>query len=144
LNTQLDELARSLSSMIDEVNSLTATTSRSTTMKPADNTTSLAASAKAQDKTLEEADPMVQIQAILNAHLDSLSWINGTVRELEGKVSDLERKFGTAAPADDKPIAAPIPRVPLRGLGSQHSTLLEGSMMGSSRHGGSSTYGLRR
>lgn len=110
LNQQLDDLARNLSAMVDEVNSVTATSQHGAAkMKPTDNTTSLATTtATGQgDVTMEDADamdPMSQIQAILNAHLDSLSWINGSVRELEGKVVDLEGKFGGVLPPDRKSV----------------------------------------
>lgn len=40
-------------------------------------------------------DPIVQIEAILNAHLGSLQWIDGAVRELEIKVKDVEEQVGT-------------------------------------------------
>jgi len=92
----------------------------------------------------EESDPMVQIQGILNAHLESLSWINGTVKDLEGKVVNLEKKFGTALPENpvrDRGQASGLGRNVSRGLLSQQSTLLEGSL---ARYGSSSTYGLRR
>jgi nuclear pore complex protein Nup62 len=36
------------------------------------------------------ADPIAQIEAILNAHLGSLQWIDGAVKELEGKVKEVE------------------------------------------------------
>lgn len=46
-------------------------------------------------------DPLTQIAAILNAHLSSLQWIEGTtdslktsVRELESRVGDVGRKMG--------------------------------------------------
>ncbi|KAG9005739.1 FG-nucleoporin nsp1 [Tulasnella sp. JGI-2019a] len=141
LNTQMDELARSLSAMIDEVNFVTAPT-HSTGIKPADNTNSLGTSASQRQMLEDDADPMLQIQSILNAHLESLTWINGTVKELEEKVVDLEKKFGTALP-DNSP-APPISRSSTRGLMSQR-TVLEGSAMGgSSRYGGSSVYGFNR
>ena len=38
------------------------------------------------------ADPIGQIEAILNAHLGSLQWIDGAVKELEGKVHEVESK----------------------------------------------------
>ncbi|KIO29139.1 hypothetical protein M407DRAFT_6373 [Tulasnella calospora MUT 4182] len=140
LNQQLDDLARNLSSMIDEVNSVTAT-SQHGKMKPADNTSSLATTtATGQgDVAMEDADamdPMSQIQAILNAHLDSLSWINTSVRDLEGKVGDLEGKFGgVLSPTEERQ------QRPVRAGLQQHSTLLEGSgsMLGGSRYGMSSS-----
>lgn len=146
LNQQLDDLARNLSAMVDEVNSVTATSQHghAAKMKPTDNTTSLATTtATGQgDVTMEDADamdPMSQIQAILNAHLDSLSWINTSVRELEGKVVDLEGKFGGVLPPSEE-----RQQRPARGGGmlQQHSTLLEGSgsTLGGSRYGTSSSF----
>lgn len=138
LNAQLDGLARSLSTMIDEVNNVTAPSSHRA-LKSADNTASLAASATQAGDGPDEADPMTQIQSILNAHLESLSWINDTVRELENKVVGLERKFGTAVPAQEER-RAPAPLA--RGGGSHlyRSTMLEGdSPLPTSRRG----YGLR-
>jgi nuclear pore complex protein Nup62 len=35
-------------------------------------------------------DPISQIEAILNAHLASLQWIDGAVKELESKVREVE------------------------------------------------------
>ncbi|KAG8923757.1 FG-nucleoporin nsp1 [Tulasnella sp. 417] len=142
LNQQLDDLARNLSSMIDEVNSVTATSQHGSKMKPTDNTTSLATTtATGQgDVTMEDADamdPMGQIQAILNAHLDSLSWINTSVRELEGKVGDLEGKFGGVLPPSEERQQRPV-----RGGLQQQSTLLEGSgsILGGSRYGMGSSF----
>lgn len=37
-------------------------------------------------------DPIAQIEAILNAHLGSLQWIGETVKELEGKVKEVEAR----------------------------------------------------
>lgn len=138
----MDELARSLSAMIDEVNSVTAP-AHSAGMRPADNTNTLGASSSQRRDMLEDdSDPMLQIQGILNAHLESLTWINGTVKELEGKVVDLEKKFGNALPENNPPPS--VSRSGTRGLLSQR-TLLEGSSVGSgSRYGGSSMYGFNR
>lgn len=136
LNQQLDDLARNLSSMVDEVNSVTATSQHGAKIKPADNTTSLATATATGDVTMEDADamdPMSQIQAILNAHLDSLSWINTSVRELEGKVGDLEGKFGGVLPPTEERQQRPV---------RAGSTLLEGSgsMLGGSRYGMSGSF----
>jgi len=38
------------------------------------------------------ADPLAQIEAILNAHLGSLQWIDGAVKGLEGKVKEVESR----------------------------------------------------
>jgi len=84
LNTQLDELSQSLSSMIDSVNELTAP---STTSGDASSQPGLGGSSAVQD-------PMAQIEAILNAHLSSLQWIDSTVRDVETKVRDAETRIG--------------------------------------------------
>lgn len=76
LNTQLDDLSQSLASMIDSVNTLSS-------MGQDSSSTS----------NLTE-DPIIQIEAILNAHLGSLQWIDGAVRELEVKVKDVEEQIG--------------------------------------------------
>lgn len=36
-------------------------------------------------------DPMAQIAQILGSHLESLQWIDGAVREVEGKVTEVEK-----------------------------------------------------
>ncbi|KAG8905959.1 FG-nucleoporin nsp1 [Tulasnella sp. 403] len=143
LNAQLDELAGSLSSMIEEVNNVTATNS-SYAMKPSDSSATLSNS---QNLGSEDADPLVQIQSILNAHLEVLTWMNGSARELEGKVGNLERKFGNLLPAEERPVSqhpAPLGRLPTRPSLQQQSTVLDGgSVLGGSRYG-SAMFGLRR
>ena len=37
-------------------------------------------------------DPMAQISHILSSHLDSLQWIDSAVHEVEGKITDVERR----------------------------------------------------
>ena len=37
-------------------------------------------------------DPMVQISQILSSHLENLQWIDGAVREVEGKVDEVEKR----------------------------------------------------
>ncbi|KAF9451633.1 hypothetical protein P691DRAFT_337486 [Macrolepiota fuliginosa MF-IS2] len=71
LHTQLDDLSGSLTQMIDAVNVL------SVSNKP---------NGESND------DPMAQISQILSSHLESLQWIDGAVREVEGKVTDIERR----------------------------------------------------
>ncbi|KAF8338724.1 Nsp1-like C-terminal region-domain-containing protein [Cantharellus anzutake] len=75
LNSQLDDLSHSLTSMIETVNSLSA---------PPDFTSGAPFSAAGA------VDPIAQIEAILNAHLGSLQWIDGAVKELEVKVKEVE------------------------------------------------------
>jgi nuclear pore complex protein Nup62 len=74
LHTHLDDLSGSLTQMIDSVNSL-----------------SLPSSASADGKTQQGEDPMAQIAQILSSHLESLQWIDGAVREVEGKVTEVEK-----------------------------------------------------
>lgn len=74
LADQLDGLARGLSTMIDSVNDLTS-----------------GPSAQAKD------DPVAQISAILNAHLESLQWIDSAVREAEDRVKEIEGTRGAGA-----------------------------------------------
>lgn len=74
LADQLDSLARGLSTMIDSVNDLSSGPSAQA----------------AKD------DPVAQISAILNAHLESLQWIDGAVREAEERVKEVEGTRGSA------------------------------------------------
>ncbi|KAJ8086474.1 FG-nucleoporin nsp1 [Marasmius tenuissimus] len=70
LHTHLDDLSNSLTQMIDSVNSLSI---------PAGSDT-------------PSEDPMTQISQILSTHLESLQWIDGAVREIEGKVTEVEKR----------------------------------------------------
>ncbi|KAF5387719.1 hypothetical protein D9615_000270 [Tricholomella constricta] len=70
LHTHLDDLSGSLTQMIDAVNALSLPSNDS---DPAD-------------------DPMAQIAQILSSHLESLQWIDGAVRDVESKVSDVEKR----------------------------------------------------
>ncbi|KAF8222748.1 hypothetical protein L208DRAFT_1412951 [Tricholoma matsutake] len=70
LHTHLDDLSGSLTQMIDSVNALSL---------PSNDTASA-------------DDPMAQIAQILSSHLESLQWIDGAVREVESKVSDVEKR----------------------------------------------------
>lgn len=70
LHTQLDDLSSSLSQMIESVNAL---------YLPGDTTST--------------DDPMSQIGHILSNHLESLQWIDGAVREVDGKVIEVEKKI---------------------------------------------------
>jgi len=51
---------------------------------------------QSQDPSGGSDDPMSQIAQILSSHLESLQWINGTVRELEGQVSEVEQRVREA------------------------------------------------
>jgi len=70
LHTHLDDLSDSLTQMIDAVNNLSLPSNDS---GPAD-------------------DPMAQIAQILSSHLESLQWIDGAVRDVESRVSDVEKR----------------------------------------------------
>ncbi len=69
LQVHLDDLSGSLTQMIESVNSLTL---------PSDDSPS--------------QNPMAQISQILSSHLESLQWIDGAVRDVEGKVTEVEKK----------------------------------------------------
>lgn len=71
LHTHLDDLSGSLTQMIDSVNAL------STTQKPHSDSGD---------------DAMTQIAQILSSHLESLQWIDAAVREVESKVTDVEKR----------------------------------------------------
>ncbi|RXW24593.1 hypothetical protein EST38_g1227 [Candolleomyces aberdarensis] len=71
LHTNLDDLSASLTQMIESVNAL------SMSQKPA----------------IEGGeDPMAQISQVLSSHLESLQWIDSSVRELDTKVNEVERR----------------------------------------------------
>jgi nuclear pore complex protein Nup62 len=75
LHTQLDDLSASLTQLIESVNGLGL-----------------------QDKPSNE-DPMAQIAQILSSHLESLQWIDGAIREVDGKVNDVEKRINTSGTA---------------------------------------------
>lgn len=72
LHGHLDDLSGSLVQMIESVNALST--------QPGDD---------AKDPN---DDPMSQIAQILSSHLDSLQWIDGAVKEVESKVTEVERR----------------------------------------------------
>lgn len=78
LNNQLDDLSRSLTSLINEVNSLSG-------------------SSTTESQQQLGADPVSAITAILNAHLGSLSWIEKNVDTLNEQVGDLEGRVKNAS-----------------------------------------------
>ncbi len=80
LHTHLDDLSGSLTQMIESVNGL------SISSKPTDSAD----------------DPMSQIAQILSSHLESLQWIDGAVREVETKVTDVEKRIKDSAGAGSK------------------------------------------
>ncbi|KAI0321856.1 Nsp1-like C-terminal region-domain-containing protein [Amylostereum chailletii] len=75
LHNQLDDLSSSLTQLIDSVNSVSLTT---------------------DDKGAAGEDAMAQIAQVLSSHLESLQWIDGASRELEGKVSEVEKRVRDA------------------------------------------------
>ena len=74
LHGHLDDLSGSLMQMIDAVTALSL--SNGTSQSQADS----------------GADAMTQIAQILSSHLESLQWIDGAVREVETKVTDVEKR----------------------------------------------------
>ena len=78
LHGHLDDISGSLMQMIDAVNALSL---------PAGGVNGT--NGQATDGT---EDPMGQIAQILSSHLESLQWIDGAVRELDSKVSDVEQR----------------------------------------------------
>lgn len=71
LHGHLDDLSNSLVQMIESVNALS-------TSSAADNAPT--------------EDPVGQIAQILSSHLESLQWIDGAVKEVEGKLTDVEKR----------------------------------------------------
>ena len=80
LNTQLDDMSRSLSSLITDVNSLSHSAGITN------------GSAEGSD-----ADPVAQIAAILNAHLAGLQWIESASESLKRQVDQMEAKVAGAS-----------------------------------------------
>lgn len=76
LYTQLDDLSRSLTQMVESVNSLN--------LSPGPSGTT-------DDGSQEDA--ISTIAGILNAHLSSLQWIDGSLKDMEGKIKVAERKI---------------------------------------------------
>lgn len=71
LQTHLDDLSGSMTQLIESVNTLSV-------------------SSKLDDSG---NDPMSQITQILSSHLDSLQWIDTSVREVENKVLEVEKRI---------------------------------------------------
>ncbi|KAH9939878.1 Nsp1-like C-terminal region-domain-containing protein [Amylocystis lapponica] len=74
LHGHLDDLSGSLTQMIDAVNALALP------------------SASGSGAAADGEDAMGQISQILSSHLESLVWIDGAVREVESKITDVERR----------------------------------------------------
>ena len=79
LHGQLDDLSGSLTQMIEAVNELSNST---------------------DGPSVSSDDPMNQIAQVLSNHLESLQWIDGAVREVESKVTEVERRVKGAAGDD--------------------------------------------
>lgn len=101
LSHSLDSTSTSLSSLIQTLNALSPTSSAASAMAGAGATADDGAAALNGTSGGGGADPLAQIAAILNAHLGSLRWIEGTtdslrgsVRDLEGRVADVQGRMG--------------------------------------------------
>jgi len=68
--------------MVEAVNALSIVTG---SQKDTNNGTSGGASRPGED-------PMSQIAQILSSHLESLQWIDGSVREFESNVTEVEKR----------------------------------------------------
>jgi len=86
LYTHLDDLSGSLTQMIEAVNALSIAPG---SQKDGNNGTSGGANGLGED-------PMSQIAQILSSHLESLQWIDGSVRELESNVTEVEKRVREA------------------------------------------------
>lgn len=98
LSNSLDTTSSSLSSLIQTLNALSPALVPSSA-DPASKDSSAAAGGGGED-------PLAQIAAILNAHLGSLKWIEDStdalrrsVRDLEGRVGDVQGRIGARAGA---------------------------------------------
>ena len=87
LYTHLDDLSGSLTQMIDSVNALSI--APGSQQDGANNGMSGGANGL-------NDDPMGQIAQILSSHLESLQWIDGSVKELESNVTDVEKRVREA------------------------------------------------
>ena len=86
LYTHLDDLSGSLTQMIEAVNALSTT--------PGVQQDGAKGTSGGTNGLNE--DPMSQISQILSSHLESLQWIDGTVREVENNVSEVEKRVREA------------------------------------------------
>lgn len=81
LHSHLEDLSGSLTQMIDSVNAISPGVQG--------------------DTTRSAEDPMGQIVQILSTHLESLQWIDGAVRDIEGKVGEVEKRVREAGGANN-------------------------------------------
>ncbi|KAJ2000848.1 FG-nucleoporin nsp1 [Coemansia thaxteri] len=77
LNTQLDELARRLTALVEDVNCISNADS--------------AAGAGDGEGQRGAADPFAQIVQILNSHLTSLEWVDSQTTQLQERVKNAQR-----------------------------------------------------
>ena len=87
LYTHLDDLSGSLTQMIEAVNALSI--GPGSQKDGANNGTSGGTNGLSED-------PMGQIAQILSSHLESLQWIDGSVKELESNVTEVEKRVREA------------------------------------------------
>jgi len=73
LHNHLDDLSSSLTQLIESVNSMSV--------------------GQSNTKPTSADDPMAQIAQVLSNHLESLQWIDGASRELEEKVTEVEKRI---------------------------------------------------
>jgi nuclear pore complex protein Nup62 len=78
----MEDLSETLTTMIETVNGL-----------------SNASNDSKDGQTGQNDDPMAQIVQILSSHLESLQWIDGAVKDMEGKVGDVEKRLKDAGGA---------------------------------------------
>lgn len=92
LNAQLDDMSRNLVSMIEEVNQMSAPAStrmRDVVEAAPEALKSMRIGSK--DTAVGYDDPIMQISAILNAHLGSLKWIDEHTTSLRDRLEALRR-----------------------------------------------------
>jgi len=85
LHSQLDDVSRSLTQMIESVNSLALPGS------PGSSSTS-------NSQTTGTDDPMTTVVSVLDAHLASLQWISNAVKAVETKVESVGKKLEDTGP----------------------------------------------
>ncbi|KAJ1667400.1 FG-nucleoporin nsp1 [Coemansia sp. RSA 1813] len=89
LNTQLDELARRLTTLVEDVNGISN----------ASSSTAGGSSSGDADGQRGAADPFAQIVEILNAHLTSLEWVDSQTTQLQDRVKTAQRVYQDVASA---------------------------------------------
>ena len=87
LSNSLDSTSGSLTSLIQTLNALSPSFSHATS-----SSSSGADGPQHQQGQQGQDDPLAQIASILNAHLGSLTWIEGSTEQLRRAVRDLEAR----------------------------------------------------